>query len=232
MNAGLVGTRKATGAQSIDAHRKAISENLSAADEADAHREFLTGVYQNGEIDISDAADRGILTGFDRPADGVSTVALDADGGVTYPTAEGGEATININDRAQQFGTQAHAHREYASKSARSVNRIKTAQAAAKTPGRTAVSTGRAGKRVSKAGIQTGKASGIIFAGGMTRSPYAAYQIGKRGGKHLIGPGANSPSDDSSDDSDIDWSTHRDGPEQATVTPWDEDAGGEPSETL
>jgi type IV secretion system protein TrbL len=66
----------------------------------------------------------------------------------------------------------------------------------------------------------------------MTRSPYAAYQIGKRGGKHLIGPGANSPSGDSSDDADIDWSTRRDSPEPATETPWGDDAGGEPTESL
>jgi type IV secretion system protein TrbL len=92
--------------------------------------------------------------------------------------------------------------------------------------------TVRAGKRVGSAGIQTGKASGIVFAGAMTRSPYAAYQIGKRGGKHLIGPGSNLQSDDPSDATDVDWSNQRDGPEQAAEPPWDDDAGGEPSETV
>jgi type IV secretion system protein TrbL len=231
-SAGLAGARKAVGAQSIDDHRKTIAENLSAADEADANREFLTEAYQNDEIDVAEAADRGILTGSKRPADGASTVALDPDGRVTYPTTEGGEATVNVNDRAQHLGEQAYTLREDASKSARSVKRIRTAQTAAKTPGRAAVSTGRAGKRVGKAGVQTGKASGIVFAGAMTRSPYAAYQIGKRGGKHLIGPGAGPQPDDSSDDADIDWSTQRDGPGQATDPPWDDDAGGEPSETV
>jgi type IV secretion system protein TrbL len=230
--AGLTGARKATGAQSIDAHRKAITENLSAADGADANREFLTEAFQNGEMDVNEAADRGILTNADRPAGDISTVTPDPDGRVTYPTATGGEATVNINDRAQHLGEQAHTLREDASKSARSVKRIRAAQVAAKTPGQAAVLTGRAGKRVGNAGIQTGKASGIVFAGAMTRSPYAAYQIGKRGGKHLIGPGSNLQSDDSSEATDIEWSTQRDGPEQATEPLWDDDAGGEPSETV
>ena len=111
------------------------------------------------------------------------------------------------------------------------MKRIRTVQAAAKTPSQAAVSTSRAGKRVGKAGIQTGKAGGIVFAGAMTRSPYAAYQIGKRGGKHLIGPGDSPQRDDSSDKADIDWATRRDGPEQATDHPGD-DNGGETSETV
>jgi type IV secretion system protein TrbL len=204
---------------------------MNAAAEADANRDFLAEAYQNGEFDLAEAADRGILTGSERPAEGVSAVTAEPDGSVTYPTAEGGEATVNINDRAQHIEEQAHTLREDASKSARSVKRIRTAQAAARTPGRVAVSTGRAGKRVGKAGVQTGKVGGIVFAGAMTRSPYAAYQIGKRGGKHLIGPGASSQPDDSSDDADIDWSTRHDEPDQATVPPWDDD-GGEPSEVV
>jgi len=222
-NTGLTGARKVVGSQSIDAHRKAIAENLSAADEADANRDFLTEAYQNGEFDVAEAADRGILPGPDQPAEGVSSVVPDPDGKVTYPTAEGEEATININDRAQNLGGQARTLRENASKSARSVKRIRTAQVAAKAPAQVAVSTGRAGKRVGKAGVQTGKASGIVFTGAMTRSPYAAHQIGKRGGKHLIGPGNNPQLDESSDDADIDWSTQRDGPGQATESLWDDD---------
>lgn len=229
---GLAGARKMVGSQSIDAHRKAIAENLSAADEADANRDFLTEAYQNSEFDVAEAADRGILTGADRPAEGVSSVVPDPDGKVTYPTAEGEEATININDRAQHLGGQARTLRENASKSARSVKRIRTAQAAAKAPGQVAVSTGRVGKRVGKASVQTGKASGVVFAGAMTRSPYAAHQIGKRGGKHLISPGNNPQSDESSDDADLDWSTQRDGPGQATDSTWDDDDIGEPSEMV
>ena len=228
---GLAGARKAVGAQSIDARRKTIGENLDAADEADANREFLSEAYQNGEVDLAEAADREILTGSEQPAEGVSTVAPDPNGRVSYPTAGGREATVSINDRAQQLGEKAHTLREDASRSARSVKRIRTAQAAAKAPGQAAVSTGRTGKRIGKAGVQTGKASGVVFAGAMTRSPYAAYQIGKRGGKHLIGPGDNPQPDNSSDDADIDWSTRRDGPGQATEPPWDDD-GGESSETV
>jgi len=228
---GLTGARKAVGSESIDAHRRTISQQMDAAAETDANRDFLAEAYQNGEVDIAEAADRGILTGSEKPADGVSTVVPDAEGNVTYETAAGGETTMNINDRAQQLGEEAHTLREDASKSARSVKRIRTAQAAAKTPGQAAVSTGRVGKRVGKAGVQTGKAGGIVFAGAMTRSPYAAYQIGKRGGNHLIGPGASPQPDDSSDDADIDWSTQRDGPGQAIDPPWDDDEGGS-SETM
>jgi len=205
---------------------------MDAAAEADANRDFLTEAYQNGEFDVAEAADRDILTGSEQPVDGVTAVVPDAHGRVTYPSTEGGEATVNINDRAQRLGEQARAFREEASKSARSVKRIRTAQAAAKTPGQAAVSTGRVGKRVGKAGVQTGKAGGIVFAGAMTRSPYAAYQIGKRGGNHLIGPGASPQPDDSSDDADIDWSTRRDGPGQATDPPWDDDTEGGSSETV
>lgn len=230
-SAGVAGARKAVGAQSIDAHRKTIAENLSTADEADANREFLTEAYQNGEFDVAEAADRGILTDSEQPAEGVSTVTPDTEGRVTYATSEGGEATVSLNDRAQHLGGQAHTLREGASKSARSVKRIRTAQTAAKTPGRAAVSTGRAGKQIGKAGVQTGKASGVVFAGAMTRSPYAAYQIGKRGGKHLIGPGDSPQPDDSSGEADIDWATQRDGPGQATEPLWDDD-GGEASETV
>jgi type IV secretion system protein TrbL len=229
--AGVIGARKAVGSESIDAHRRTITQQMDAAAETDANRDFLAEAYQNGEVDIAEAADRGILTSSEQPADGVSTVVPDTEGNVTYETAAGGETTMNINDRAQRLGEEAHTLREDASRSARSVKRIKTAQAAAKTPGRAAVTTGRAGKRVGKAGIQTGKVGGIVFAGAMTRSPYAAYQIGKRGGNHLIGPGANPQPDDSSDDADIDWSTRRDGPGQATDPPWDDDEGGS-SETM
>ena len=230
-SAAVTGARKAVGAQSIDAHRKTIAENLSIADEADANREFLTEAYQNGEFDVVEAADRGILTGPEQPAKGVSTVTPDTEGTVTYASSEGEEATINLNDRAQHLGKKAHTLREGASKSARKVKRIRTAQTAAKTPGRAAVSTGRAGKQIGKAGVQTGKASGVVFAGAMTRSPYAAYQIGKRGGKHLIGPGGSPQPDDSSSKTDIDWATQRDGPGEGTDLPLDDDRG-ETSETV
>ncbi|WP_136602751.1 hypothetical protein [Salinigranum halophilum] len=227
-SASLVGARKATGAQSIDTHRKAIAENLSLADEADANRVFLTEAYQNGEFDANEATTRGILTSSERPAEGVSTLVPDPEGKVTYPNTAGGEAVVNINDRAQRLGEQANTLRHDASKSARSVKRIRAAQTAAKSTGRAAVSTGRASKRIGKAGVQAGKASGIVFAGAMTRSPYAAYHIGKRGGKHLIGPGMESQPNDA----DIDWSTRRDGPGQGTESSWDDDLGGEPSETV
>lgn len=230
--AGVIGARKAVGSESIDAHRRMISQKMDAAAEADANREFLTEAYQNGEFDVAEAADRQILTGTERPTEGISTVVPDAEGKATYETVTGEETTMNINDRAQQLGEEAQSLRDDASRAARSVKRIRTAQAAAKTPGRVAVSTGKFGTRVGKAGVQTGKASGIIFAGAMTRSPYAAHQIGKRGGKHLISPGTSPQLDDSSDDVDIDWSTQRDGPEQAMDSPWDDDAGGEPSETM
>jgi len=204
---------------------------MDAAAETEANRDFLAEAYQNGEVDIAEAADRGILTGSEQPADGISTVIPDAEGEVTYETAAEGETTMNINDMAQQLGEKAHMLREDASRSARSVKRIRTAQAAAKTTGQAAVSTGRVGKRVGKAGIQSGKAGGIVFAGAMTQSPYAAYKIGKRGGNHLIGPGETFQPDDSSDETDIDWATRRDGVGQATEPSWD-DEGGEPSDSV
>jgi type IV secretion system protein TrbL len=230
--AGVTSARKAVGSEAIDSHRRTISQQMDAAADADSNREFLTEGYQNGEIDIGEAADRGILTGSEQPAEAISTVVPDPDGTVTYPTAEGGEVMVNINDRAQDSGEQAHTLRESASKSARSVKRIRTAQAATKVPSQAAVSTGQAGKRVGKAGLQAGKASGVVFAGAMTRSPYAAYQIGKRGGKHLIGPGVSPQPDNPSEDADIDWSSRRDGPGQATNPPWDDDTEDEPSETV
>jgi type IV secretion system protein TrbL len=227
---GVAGARRAVGTESIDSHRKAISQNLDAADEAEANRDFLTDAYQNGEFNVAGAADRGILTGDEAPADEVSTVIPNADGKVAYKTAAGQEMTIDLNDRAQTFGQRAVSLRDDASKSARSVKRIKAAQTAAKTPSRAAISTGRAGKQVGKTGVQAGKASGIVFAGAMTRSPYAAYNMGKRGGKHLIGPGSEGSLANPSDEDDIDWTTKReDGPGQATDPPWDEDTKGEPS---
>jgi type IV secretion system protein TrbL len=229
-NVGIVGARKAAGTESIDAHRKRISESMDAATEADANRQFLTGAYQAGELDITEAVDRGLLTEAESPAEGVSTVSPDAAGRVTYPATEGGEATININDRAQQLGEQAHTLREDASKSARSIKRIRTAQAAAKAPGHAAVSTGRAGKRVGSTGVQTGKAGGVVFAGAMTQNPWAAYQIGKRGGKNLIGPGAN-PSEDASEDVDMEQSAELHTPKHTTEASYGDTAGGEATET-
>jgi type IV secretion system protein TrbL len=229
---GVASARKAVGSESIDAHRKTISQQMDAATEADADSDFLTEAYQNREFDVGEAADRGILAESERPAEGVSTVTPDPDGNVTYTTAEGEEAMININDRAQNFDKKAHTFRENASKSARSVTRIRTAQAAVKAPSQAAISTGRAGKRVGNVGVQVGKASGVVFAGAMTRSPYAAYQIGKRGGKHLIGPGSNPQSDNPSDVDDIDWSTHRVGPGQATNSAGEDDSRGEASEKI
>jgi len=211
-NHGMIGARKAIGTESIDRHRRTISQNLDDADEADANRDFLTEAYQNGEFDVSEAADRGILTGDEEPAKEVSTVMPNAEGKVFYETVSGGETTIDLNDRAQSFGQRAVRLRDDASKSVKSVKRIRSAQTAAKTPGKAAISTGRAGKQIGKTGVQAGKVSGIVFAGGMTRSPYAAYNMGKRGGKHLIGPGTEDGLVDSSDE--------------------DEDIGGEPSETI
>ncbi|AJF27885.1 hypothetical protein SG26_19165 (plasmid) [Haloarcula sp. CBA1115] len=228
---GLGSARKAIGSESIDSHRRAISQNLAAADEADANRDFLTEAYQNGEFDVTEASSRGILTGAEEPATGVSTVTPDAEGKVTYETTSGGSTTIDINDRAQNFGQQAAALRDDASKSARSVKRLRTAQSAAKAPGRAAITTGRASKQVGKTGVKAGKASGIVFAGAMTRSPYAAYNMGKRGGKHLIGPG-NDELADSASEADIDWAAQREGPNQASDPPWENDSGGEQSETL
>ena len=228
---GLGSARKAIGSESIDSHRRAISQNLAAADEADANRDFLTEAYQNGEFDVTEASSRGILTGAKEPATGVSTKTPDADGKVIYETTSGGSTTIDINDRAQSFGQQAAALRDDASKSARSVKRLRTAQSAAKAPGRAAITTGRASKQVGKTGVKAGKASGIVFAGAMTRSPYAAYNMGKRGGKHLIGPG-NDELADSASEADIDWAAQREGPSRASDPPWENDSGGEQSETL
>jgi type IV secretion system protein TrbL len=228
---GLGSARKAIGSESIDSHRRAISQNLAAADEADANRDFLTEAYQDGEFDVTEASSRGILTGAEEPATGVSTVTPDAEGKVTYETTSGGSTTIDINDRAQSFGQQAVALRDDASKSARSVKRLRTAQSAAKAPGRAAITTGRASKQVGKTGVKAGKASGIVFAGAMTRSPYAAYNMGKRGGKHLIGPGNDELADPASE-ADIDWAAQREGPNQASDPPWENDSGGEQSETL
>jgi type IV secretion system protein TrbL len=232
-NRGVVGARKAIGTESIDKHRRTISQNLDAADEADANRNFLTEAYQNGEFDVSEAAGRGILTGDEEPAKEVSTVIPNAEGKVAYETSSGGETTIDLNDRAQTLGQRAVTLRDDASKSARSVKRIRAAQTAAKTPGRAAISTGQAGKQMGKTGVQAGKATGIVFAGAMTRSPYAAYNMGKRGGKHLIGPGTEDNLVNSSNEDDIDWTAKReDGLGKATDQPWDEDTSGEPSETL
>jgi type IV secretion system protein TrbL len=229
---GLSGARRVVGSESIDSHRRAISQNIDAADEAEANRDFLTGAYQSGEFDVGEAADRGILTKDEVPAEGFSTLSPDAEGKVTYDTAEGKETTIDLNDRAQGLGQRAATLREDASKSARSIKRIRAAQTAAKTPGQAAISTGRAGKRVGKTGVQAGKASGIVFAGAMTRSPYAAYNMGKRGGKHLIGPGASDELADSADEPDIDWTARQEeGLGQTSAPPWD-DTGGDQSETM
>jgi type IV secretion system protein TrbL len=230
---GAAGARRAVGSQSIDAHRETIAQNTKDAAEADSHRDFLTEAYQNGEFDVAEAADRGILTEEEEPAEGVTTITPDAEGRVTFPTAAGGETTVDLNDRAQSLGQRAATLREDASKSARSVKRIKAAQSAAKVPGRAAASAGQAGKQVGRTGVQAGKASGIVFAGAMTRSPYAAYNMGKRGGKHLIGPGASDELADSADEPDIDWMARQEeGPGQTSAPPWDDDTGGEPSETM
>jgi len=229
---GLSGARKAVGSESVDGHRRTISQNLDAADEAEANRDFLTEAYQSGEFDVREAADRGILTKDEVPTEGLSTLSPDAEGKVTYDTTEGEERTIDLNDRAQGLGQRAMALREDASKSARSIKRIRAAQTAAKTPGQAAISTGRAGKRVGKTGVQAGKASGIVFAGAMTRSPYAAYNMGKRGGNHLIGPGASDEFADSADEPDIDWKARQEEAlEQTSAPPWD-DSGDDQSETM
>ncbi|RLM91130.1 hypothetical protein [Haloarcula sp. Atlit-7R] len=229
-SSGLGGARRAIGSESIDNHRRAINQNLAAADEADANRDFLTEAYQNGEFDIAEASSRGILTGAEEPAKGVSTLTPDAEGKVTYEGTSGGEVTIDLNDRAQSFGQQAVTLRDDASKSAKSVKQIRTAQTAAKAPGRAAITTGRATKQVGKTGLKAGKVGGIVFAGAMTQSPYAAYNMGKRGGTHLIGPG-NDKLADSADEDDIDWATQREGSIQASDPPWEKDDGGEQSET-
>jgi type IV secretion system protein TrbL len=67
----------------------------------------------------------------------------------------------------------------------------------------------------------------------MTQSPYAAYHIGTRGGKHLIGPGAEEHPVGSADEGDVDWSAHRARDSSpSSAPPWGEDSGGEPSETV
>ena len=67
----------------------------------------------------------------------------------------------------------------------------------------------------------------------MTRSPYAAYNMGQRGGKHLIGPGASDELADSADEPDIDWTVRQEeGPGQASAPPWDDDTGGGQSESM
>ena len=232
-NTGMAGARKAVGSESIDAHRKQISQNMNAASEAEGHRDFLTDSYQAGEFDVSEAADRGVLTEAERPAEGVSSVTPSVEGEVTYETASGDEATVNVNDRAQNFSQKAQSLREDASRSALSIKRIQTAQSIAQSPGRAATTAGRAGKRVGKAGVKTGKASGIVFGGAMTQSPYAAYMLGKRGGNHLIGPGRESPSqqNDSADNVDDDWTPQRKGIEQGADIQA-EDAGGDSSEAV
>ena len=232
-SSGMAGARKAVGSESIDAHRKQISQNMSAASEAEGHRNFLTDSYQAGEFDVVEAANRGVLTEAERPAEGVSSVTPSVEGEVTYETASGGEATVNINDKAQNFGQKAHSLREDASQSALSIKRIQTAQSIAQSPGRAATTAGRAGKRVGKAGVKTGKASGIVFGGAMTQSPYAAYMLGKRGGNHLIGPGLESHSQqtNSADDVNDEWAPQRKGIEQGADLQA-EDAGGDSSETV
>ena len=230
---GLASARKAIGSESIDSHRRAIDQNLTAADEADANHDFLTQSYQDGEFNVAEAAERGILKGTEQPAEGVSMIPVDAEGKVSYETATGEEATVDLNSRAQSIGENAQTLRNDASRSARRVKRIRAAQSAALVPGRAAISTGRAGQQVGRAGAQAGKASGIVFAGAMTQSPYAAYHIGTRGGKHLIGPGGEEQPVDSADEGDVDWSAHRAGSSsQSSTPPWEKESGGDTSETV
>ena len=67
----------------------------------------------------------------------------------------------------------------------------------------------------------------------MTRSPYAAYKMGQRGGKHLIGPGVSDELADSANEPDIDWTVRQEeGPGQASTPPWDDDTGGGQSESM
>jgi type IV secretion system protein TrbL len=230
----VAGVRRAIGTEGVDSHRRAISQNLDAADEADANRDFLTEAYQNGELDVPEAVNREILTSAEEPAEGISTLSPDAEGKVTYDTVGGEEMTIDLNDRAQGLGQKAVALREDASRSARSIKRIRSAQTATKAPGWAAISTGRVGKQVGKTGIQAGKAGGIVFAGAMTQSPYAAYNMGKRGGTHLIGPGTGDDLASNSDDTPDAERTVRqeEGPSQASAPPWDSDTEGEQSESI
>jgi len=225
---GLDSARKALGTETVDKHRRSIRKNLAAADDAEANRDFLTEAYQNGEFDVTEASSRDILTEVEEPAEGVSTVSPDAEGKVTYETATGESTTIDINDKAQHYGQQAASLRDNASKSARSVKRLRSAQRVAKTSGRTAITAGQASKQAGTKGV---KASGIVFAGAMTRSPYAAYNMGKRGGNHLIGPG-NEKLADSTRETDIDWSAQREGPSQASTSPLEDGSEGEQSEGL
>jgi len=230
---GLAGGRLASGSTGIDSHRKTIGDNMEAAVEADSNRDFLTEAYQKGEFDVPEAAERGILTESEEPAEEVSMVTPDAEGKVTYATSDGGETTIDLNDRAQKLGQTAETFRNDASRSARSVKRIRAAQTAAKTPGRVAISTGQASKQIGKTGVRAGKAGGIIFGGAMTQSPYAAYNMGKRGGEHLIGPGTVEEHSDSSEAIDIDEASRsKDRLDQSSEPPWDKDARGGPSEKM
>jgi type IV secretion system protein TrbL len=181
------------------------SMETTATDKATAHMDnvdFLDEAQEAKQIDVQEAADRGLLPEDAQPAEHVSSAAVNTirpepgESGsdvhkATYRGEDGSFKTVNLSEaRASQV--EESGKKATDAKNIASVN--KTAQAVGKGSKRVGAAPAKVGARAAKGygrGLMTASKIGTAaMVGGITQSPY----MGIKAGRHIGGAGKSNDS--------------------------------------
>jgi hypothetical protein len=150
-----------------------------------ANAGFLNSARETGEIDIQEAANRGLVDSGAEPQQDVSTVPVEKVGetssgqgvyAANYETVEGEQKTFDVTGTHDTEIDRAGDAAMTANQWAQRTSDARTAGRGVKQVAKTTGKTGMAGRKVV---VASGKVGAAAMLGGATRSPYLSHRIGR-----------------------------------------------------
>jgi type IV secretion system protein TrbL len=182
---GMKGGRLASGSSVVDAMRSREAGYSEQASLHQANAGFLNSARETGEIDIQEAANRGLVDSGAEPHQNVSTVPVEKVGetssgqgvyAANYETVEGEQKTFDVTGTHDTEIDRAGDAAMTANQWAQRTSDARTAGRGVKQVART---TGKSGMVGGKIVVASGKVGAAAMLGGATRSPYLSHRIGR-----------------------------------------------------
>jgi type IV secretion system protein TrbL len=214
---GTKGGRFATGSSVVDTMRSREAGYAEQAATHQANAGFLNRARETGEIDIQEAANRGLVNPGAEPNQDVSTIPVEKVGensggqgvyAANYETADGRQETFDVTGTHDTEIERANVAAMTSDRWARRTSDARTAGRGIKRVARTTGTTGKAGGKVV---VASGKIGAAAMLGGATRSPYLSHRIGRsiggsaptsRAKNALIGSNVENPTQSLDDHAD------------------------------
>ncbi|WP_424016330.1 hypothetical protein ACOZ4N_00945 (plasmid) [Halorientalis pallida] len=188
--------RSAVGSNLIDGFRAKETDLSQKAVKYQENAGMLHMAQEDGEIDVHEAAERGLIESSDGPAPNETTVPVNEAGTMSdgrpaytaeYEGADGEQKSFNLTEAHDEQLEAANKAGGKADDAAKAASAISDVQSGTKSA---AVKTGKS------AGGFVGKSAKIgtaAMVGGVTQSPYLGYHVGKSVGSVGSGSTTGSP---------------------------------------